>query len=73
MNKEDFKDMVYAFKQVLEGRDGKKIDELLKFVCRYEQDYTTNDALELAKLVGKRSVYITLKSMIKNYDREAKR
>lgn len=51
-------------KAVFEGRYGKQLDDFLKAICGYEQDLFSEDMGRMAYLVGRRSVYITIKRML---------
>lgn len=64
MDREYLENMVKEFKRAYSP----KIDEFLRFVCDYDTEISTNDPIEMARIVGARNVYLRIKKLLKRIE-----
>ena len=62
------KQEISALHRLSLSSDWKKFDNILKRICYYEQDIYSDNALNMAQMVGARGVYIKIQKMIKEYN-----
>ena len=65
MSKKDKTEILNMLDRVFNGKNGKQLDEFLRDLCNYDNELFSDDPYRTAFLLGRRSVYLNIKRLLK--------